>query len=46
MRQKELHLTHEDRSVIDEIRSKGVHQSREVNSPVPTRGRGRADQRA
>jgi hypothetical protein len=31
MRQTELHLTDEDRSVVDEIRSKGVHQSREVN---------------
>ena len=31
MRQTELHLTDEDRSVVDEIRSKGVHRSREVN---------------
>jgi hypothetical protein len=31
MRQTELHLTEEDRSAIDEIRSKGVHHSREVN---------------
>lgn len=31
MRQTELHLTDEDRSVIDEIRSKGSHQAREVN---------------
>jgi hypothetical protein len=31
MRQTELHLTAEDRSVVDEIRSKGVHHSREVN---------------
>lgn len=31
MRQTELHLTDKDRSVIDEIRSKGVHHSREVN---------------
>ena len=31
MRQTELHLSEEDRSVIDEIRSKGVHSSREVN---------------
>ena len=31
MRQTELQLTEEDRSVIDEIRSKGVHSSREVN---------------
>ena len=31
MRQTELHLTDEDRSVIEEIRSKGLHQSREIN---------------
>jgi transposase len=31
MRQTELHLTAGDRSVVDEIRSKGLHQSREVN---------------
>ena len=31
MRQTELHLTDEDRSVIDEIRGKGIHHSREVN---------------
>ncbi len=31
MRQTELHLSEEDRSVIEEIRSKGVHSSREVN---------------
>ena len=31
MRQTELHLSDEDRSVIEEIRSKGVHASREVN---------------
>jgi putative transposase len=31
MRQTELHLTEEDRSVVDEIRSKGLHQAREVN---------------
>jgi len=31
MRQTELHLTDEDRSVIEEVRSKGVHHSREVN---------------
>ena len=31
MRQTELHLTDEDRSVIDEIRGKGTHHSREVN---------------
>ncbi len=31
MRQTELHLTEQDRSVIEEIRSKGLHRSREVN---------------
>ena len=31
MRQTEMHLTDEDRGTIDEIRSQGVHQSREVN---------------
>jgi Homeodomain-like domain len=31
MRQTELHLSEDDRSVIEEIRSKGVHSSREVN---------------
>jgi Homeodomain-like domain len=31
MRQTELHLSDEDRSVIEEIRSKGQHYSREVN---------------
>jgi hypothetical protein len=31
MRQTELHLTDEDRAVVNEIRSKGVHHSREVN---------------
>ena len=31
MRQTELHLSAEDRSVIEDIRSKGVHHSREVN---------------
>jgi len=31
MRQTQLHLTEEDRSVVEEIRSKGVHHSREVN---------------
>jgi len=31
MRQTELHLRDEDRSVTHEIRSKGVHSSREVN---------------
>jgi hypothetical protein len=31
MRQTELHLSEEDRSVVEEIRSKGVHHSREIN---------------
>jgi len=31
MRQTELRLTEEDRVVIDGIRMKGVHRSREVN---------------
>ncbi len=31
MRQTELHLTEQDRLVVDEIRSKGMHHSREVN---------------
>jgi transposase len=31
MRQTELHLTDEDRVVVDDIRSKGQHQAREVN---------------
>lgn len=31
MRQTELNLSEEDRSVIEEIRSKGLHQTREVN---------------
>ena len=31
MRQTELHLSEEDRTVIDDIRSKGVHRAREVN---------------
>lgn len=31
MRQTELHLSDEDRIAVDEIRSKGVHHSREVN---------------
>ena len=31
MRQTELHLTEEDRTVVDEIRGKGIHHSREVN---------------
>jgi len=31
MRQTELHLSEADRAVVDEVRSKGVHHSREVN---------------
>lgn len=31
MRQTELRLTEEDRALIDGIRSKGLHQAREVN---------------
>lgn len=31
MRQTELHLSEEDRTVVEEVRSKGLHQSREVN---------------
>ena len=31
MRQTELHLTDADRALVDEIRSKGLHQAREVN---------------
>jgi hypothetical protein len=31
MRQTELHLSDEDRSMLEEVRSKGVHHSREVN---------------
>lgn len=31
MRQTELHLSEHDRAVIEEVRSKGVHHSREVN---------------
>jgi len=31
MRQTELHLTPADRAAVNEIRSKGVHHSREVN---------------
>ena len=31
MRQTELQLTEEDRSVLEGIRSKGLHQSRQVN---------------
>ncbi len=31
MRQTQLHLSEEDRSIVDGIRARGVHQSREVN---------------
>ena len=31
MRQTELRLTDEDRALVEEIRSKGLHQAREVN---------------
>jgi transposase len=31
MRQSELHLSEQDRSIIEGIRAKGLHQSREVN---------------
>ena len=31
MRQTQMHLTSEDRVLVDEIRSKGLHQAREVN---------------
>lgn len=31
MRQTELHLSEEDRLVVEEVRSKGLHHSREVN---------------
>lgn len=31
MRQTQMHLTSEDRALVDEIRSKGLHQAREVN---------------
>jgi transposase len=31
MRQTQMHLTSEDRGLVDEIRSKGLHQAREVN---------------
>lgn len=31
MRQTELALSEEDRSIIEDIRSKGVHQAREIN---------------
>jgi hypothetical protein len=31
MRQTQMHLTKEDRALLDEIRCKGLHQAREVN---------------
>jgi len=31
MRQTEVHLSENDRATVDEVRSKGVHHSREVN---------------
>lgn len=31
MRQTQMHLTKEDRALVEEIRSKGLHQAREVN---------------
>ena len=31
MRQTQMHLTDADRALVDEIRSKGLHQAREVN---------------
>jgi len=31
MRQTELHLSEEDRAVVEEVRSKGLHHSREIN---------------
>ena len=31
MRQTELHLSEEDRAVVEEVRSKGLHRSREIN---------------
>lgn len=31
MRQTQIHLAKEDRALLDEIRSKGLHQAREVN---------------
>jgi transposase len=31
MRQTELHLSEQDRAIVDEVRSKGLHHSREVN---------------
>jgi transposase len=31
MRQTEIHLSQEDRAVVEAVRSKGLHQSREIN---------------
>lgn len=31
MRQTQLHLSDQDRALVDEVRSKGLHHSREVN---------------
>lgn len=31
MRQTQLHLTEQDRTVVEEVRSKGMHHAREVN---------------
>jgi transposase len=31
MRQTEMHLSENDRAIVEEVRSKGVHHSREVN---------------
>jgi transposase len=31
MRQTELHLSEDDREIVEEVRSKGVHHAREVN---------------
>ena len=31
MRQTQLHLTEQDRAVVEQIRSKGIHHTREVN---------------
>ena len=31
MRQTQLHLSEEDRAVVEEVRSKGLHRSREIN---------------
>ncbi len=31
MRQTQLHLSEEDRAVVEEVRSKGLHRSREIH---------------